>query len=329
MITAPDFKMKQILFVLCNEGEKLHIQNDNLLVLDSEGKVKIQVTCYRLFLVNIVGNCSITNVLISKAKKFGFYIALYTYGFHLYQVIGANKEGNTLLKKKQYEYNDIALSKLIVKNKILAQYQMIDTIRSNDIAVKDTLEKIRSIYSKVDINNDLQSLLALEGIVAKMYFKVIFDNTKWRGRKPKIKEDFVNSSLDIGYTILFNFIDSILCSFGFDTYVGVYHTQFYMRKSLVCDIIEPFRPLIDKTIRNGINLKQISEDDFEMINNQYKLKYLNNTKYIKIFMKPILDNRELIFKYIQGYYRSFIKGNKIKDYPFVCKGEIINGPYKL
>ena len=104
MFTAPDFSKKQIVFVLFNEGEKLAFSNDNLVVKDSFGKVKFQCTCYRLFIIFAVGHTSITSALIQKAQKFGFYIALMTPGFRLYSIIGAQKDGNTLLHKKQYSY---------------------------------------------------------------------------------------------------------------------------------------------------------------------------------------------------------------------------------
>ena len=316
MITAPDFNKKQIIFVFCSNGEKIQIKNDNLVVTDKEGNTKIQVTCYRLFLVNIIGNCSLTTVLINKAKKFGFYIALYTYGFHLYQILGAAKEGNTLLKVKQYTYNELTIAQKIVKNKIVSQLIALKSIRNKDNNLINTIKQLKVIYSSINDNSNLQELLTKEGNAAKIYFKCMFNNVDWHGRKPRIKLDMVNSTLDIGYTMLFNYLDAILSCFGFDTYVGVYHKQFYMRKSLVCDIIEPFRPIIDKTIRNAINLKQIKESDFNIVNEQYKLRIDLNAKYIEFLVKPIIENRDEIFRYVQKYYRCFMKEDVEKDFPF-------------
>lgn len=68
-------------------------------------------------------------------------------------------------------------------------------------------------------------------------------------------------------------LEVLLESYGFDTYCGVLHKQFYMRKSLVCDIVEPFRVLIDDAVKKAINLKQIKEEDFIVIQNQYRLKW--------------------------------------------------------
>ncbi len=88
-----------------------------------------------------------------------------------------------------------------------------------------------------------------------------------------------------------------------------------MRKSLVCDIIEPFRTIIDTSVKKGINLKQIKEEDFKVINYQYKLKYEKTSDYIKIFMQAILKEKDEIFKYIQFYYRAFMKNKPIDEYP--------------
>lgn len=329
MITGNDFAKKQIIFVLCTEGEKFCIKNDNFVVLNNDGTTKIQVTCYRLFLVNVIGNFTMTNIFISHAKKFGYFIALYTSSFHLYQIIGAEKSGNYLLKEKQYRYNDLDLAKRIVENKIISEYEQVLSIRNKEDIDKKALDLFKDYYAKIKMLNENESLLAYEGISAKVYFNSYFKDINWTGRKPKIKRDIINSTLDIGYTMLFNYIDALLLSFGFDTYVGVYHKQFYMRKSLTCDLIEPFRVIVDHAIHKAYNLGQIKEDDFVLFNNQFKLKWESNKKYITFLMEPILENKELIFKYIQNYYRCFMKETIIDNYPLIIKGDVTNGTYQL
>lgn len=55
---------------------KTVFSNDNIVVKDRDGKVKHQSTCYRLFMVCVIGNISITSGLIQRSKKFGFSICL-------------------------------------------------------------------------------------------------------------------------------------------------------------------------------------------------------------------------------------------------------------
>ena len=301
MLSLNDFSKKQIVFVYANEGEKIAYKNDNLIVKDKDDKIKFQVSLYRLYIIYIIGDTSLTTVILKKAKKFGFSIALLSTTFRLYEMIGDIKLGNTLLKEKQYKYSNIDIAKHIVWNKILNEINVLKNIRKKDSYIKDTIVILNDYMSKCVECEDYYLLLSYEGNAAKLYFKTIFDNVEWKGRKPRIKFDYINSALDIGYTILFTFIEVIANSFGFDIFVGVLHKQFYMRKSLICDFVEPFRTIIDEQVRKSINLKQIKKDDFMLINKQYRLKYENSTKYANIFLSAILDEKERIFLYIIGY----------------------------
>lgn len=315
MITAPDFSKKQVVFVFFNEGEKMSISNDNLVVKNNDGSIKLQCTCYRLFIVFAVGNFSFTSAVVQKAKKFGFYIACLSSGFHLNNIIGSEKEGNTLLKKRQYEYDSLDIAAHIIRNKISNQISVLSFQRYKNDCVLECISTLKEYVSIIDDKDDVNRMMAYEGLASKMYFKNHFNNIKWNGRQPRLKLDYVNSTMDIGYSLLFTFIDCIASCYGFDTYVGVLHRCYYMRKSLICDLVEPFRPLIDHEIKKGINLKQIKQEDFVEVNKQQKLKYENSQKYVKFFMKPILDNKDEIFKYIQQYYYSFMKGVSGEQFP--------------
>lgn len=321
MFTAPDFGKKQIVFVMFNEGEKICFGNDNLVVKDACGKVKFQCTCYRIFVVFAVGHTTFTSVLVQKARKFGFFIALLTTGFRLYSVIGAEKDGNTLLKRKQYEYEGLEIAKKLIKNKIENQMYELQSVRNKNECVKEAVTLLETYKTNLSDASTLSEIMGYEGLAAKVYFKNHFDNVKWQGRQPRIKKDYLNSVLDIGYTLLFTYIDALLLSFGFDTYCGVMHKQFYMRKSLVCDLVEPFRTLIDHEVKKAVNLKQIQEDDFAVINRQFRLKWSESERYVRILMKPLVENKEEIFGYVQSYYRAFMKGLSVELFPVFRTGK--------
>ena len=316
MFTAPDFSKKQIVFVFFNEGEKLALSNSNLVVRREDGSIKFQCTCYRLFLVFAVGHCSLTSAILQEAKKMGFFIALMTPGFRLYGLVGAEKEGNILLHRKQYAYDDLSIARHITENKIGNQISGLKGIRNKNDSVKEAIMTIGQYRDSISGTETLNELMAYEGLSSKLYFRNYYNNTAWNGRQPRIKRDPINSTLDIGYTLLFTFIDALLESFGFDTFCGVMHTQFYMRKSLVCDLVEPFRSLIDHAVRNGIALRQIQEDDFLLINGQYRLKWKESSRYVKFLLEPILSEKDVIFSYIQEYYRAFMKGLPADSFPY-------------
>lgn len=319
MLSLNDFSKKQIVFVYANEGEKIAYKNDNLVVKDKDDNIKFQISLYRLYIIYVIGDMTLTTVILKKAKKFGFSIALLSTNFRLYEMIGDVKNGNTLLKQKQYMYNDILLANHIVYNKILNEVNVIKNIRKKNSDIKNAIVILEDYMSKASESCDYNMLLSYEGNAAKLYFKAFFNEYNWKGRKPRIKYDYINSALDIGYTILFTFIEVIANSFGFDIYVGVLHKQFYMRKSLICDFVEPFRVIIDEQLKKSINLKQIKEEDFIVINNQYRLKYENSTKYANLFLSAILEEKDNIFKYIQEYYRAFMKGIDSSCFPLYEK----------
>ncbi len=321
MLTTSDFAKKQLAVVFCNEGEKMALNNSNFVVKNSDGKIKFQCSCYRIFLIYVIGHCSITTPLMQASKKFGFYFALMSPGFRLYNVIGAEKNGNTMLHRKQYNYSSLDIAIHITQNKILNQLSELKNIRNKSDYTKDGICKIESYYNSLLQAKTLNEIMAYEGLSSKIYFKCHFNNVPWKGRQPRLKRDYINSALDVGYTILFSFIDAILSSYGFDTFAGVMHTEFYMRKSLVCDIVEPFRTIIDHELKKAINLKQIKEDDFIFMNNQYKLKFEESPKYSRIFISALLERRNEIFLYIQSYYRAFMKELPISEYPIYQKGE--------
>lgn len=314
MLNANDFKKKQIVFLLTNQGEKLSFSNDNLVVKDKNGKIKFQNTCYRIFMVCVVGNISITSGLILRSKKFGFSICLMSTTFKVYEVIGAKMEGNTLLRKHQYEYNEEYIGRKIEQNKILNQRNALECIRNKSEYIKEGIEFLDDMVIKMDSELTYLETMGIEGNAARIYFPRMFDNVKWSGRKPRIKSDFINVTLDIGYTMLFNIVDAILQIYGFDTYYGVFHRCFYMRKSLVCDIMEPMRPIIDYQIRKAINLGQCKIGDFEQYGKRWMLQYKKNPEYIQFLMSAILDYKDDIFLYIQQYYRFFMK-NRMDGVP--------------
>ena len=315
MLNANDFKKKQIVFLFTNEGDKLSFLNDNIIVKNKEGGIKYQSTCYRLFMICVVGNISITSGLIQRSKKFGFSICLMTTTFKVYEILGARMEGNTLLRKHQYEYTENDIGRKIEQNKIKNQSQILKNIRGNNQIMKEGIELLDKMVVQLEQQLEYLEVMGIEGNAARVYFSRVFDNVDWKGRKPRIKNDYVNVTLDIGYTMLFNIVDAILQVYGFDTYYGVFHKCFYMRKSLVCDLMEPIRPVVDYQVRKSINLGQCKENDFEVVNNRWCLKYKSNPQYIQFLMNAILEYKDDIFLYIQQYYRFFMKRKSVSEIP--------------
>ena len=314
MLSEPDFIAKKIIMVSPKDGDIISFKNDNIIVKDSNNTIKLQLSCYKLFAILIVGGFTITTGIVERSKRFGFSILLFTYSFKLYEIINFKMEGNTLLRKRQYtSQRRDEIGKQIIINKIENQRDMIKKIRNIEntesilILDKNILNLVKNQFNNYEI-------MGIEGIASKVYFKKIFDNWDWKGRQPRVKRDKINLLLDIGYTILFNYIEAILNIYGFDIYVGNLHREFYKRKSLVCDIIEPFRPIVDYKIRKAYNLGQLNYEYTEN-RGQYNINWEDSSKFVMLILEEIIQNRVVIFRYIQQYYRWIMKDKDIKEFP--------------
>lgn len=317
MLTEPDFVAKQIVAIFPKNGEKIQLKNDNLVITNKENKIKLQISCYKIFCLFIIGGFSITTGVIEKSKKFGFSIIFFTSSFKVYETINFKMEGNVLLRKKQYNTQlSSEIAKALIINKIENQRDTLKQLRKieNTEGILLLDENIQRLVKK---NYNNYEIMGIEGICAKVYFNRIFKEFDWKGRQPRVKRDKINLLLDIGYTVLFNYVEAIVNLYGFDIYKGNLHKEFYKRKSLICDIVEPFRPIIDYKIRKAYNLGQLSNYEYTVSNEQYNLNWKYSADFLQIVLEEIMSYRQCIFRFIQSYYRWFMKEKEIKDFPKV------------
>lgn len=312
----PDFKYKQIIIhKTIGEKERLRFRADNLVIEDEEGNVLVQQSCHKIFAVFIVGDTTLTSVIIKKSVAFSFPIILMNHNFKVISRINCAAEGNTLLRRIQYDpsFDNLFVAKELVRQKINNQRNLLSSLRYLSQDDKDVIAKLKEV--DVSSANDIHELMGIEGSASKLFFSAYFRPLGWQRREPRCKRDIYNLLLDIGYTYLFNFIEAMLCLYGFDLYQGVLHTNFYQRKSLVCDIVEPFRCIIDKRLRKAYNLGQIDESDFFFSKGQWSLEYKNQEKYTKLFVRDLMDEKERIFIYCQTYYRWLMKKKSATEFP--------------
>lgn len=315
MLSYPDFKEKTIVVIFTTEGQRFSFQNDNLIVTDAEEKVILQTTCYRMLALWIVGHCVITSGLLERSKKFAFPIYLLSVNFRCVGVWSTPTDGNFLLRQKQYAHQGLDIARHIVQNKIQNQTLLMKSIRGKDDGLKHALTLMQDYEKQLQNFNTLQEMLGMEGVSSRLFFSQWYNGMDWQGRKPRAKRDPINVLLDIGYTFLFYLVENMLNLYGFDIYKGVYHQFFYQRKSLVCDLVEPFRCIVDKQIRNAYNLRQIKPDDFQVQKGQYALRYLKSKEYTRWLLQAIIEYKEDIFLYTQKYYRAFMREKPLYSYP--------------
>ncbi len=313
MLTLPDFKEKKIIFISHNgeDPNELKFTNSNLRLYKNKKFIN-QITYHLIFCIFIVGNTTITSKVIQEASKRGISIFFLDDSLKTYAEMIAGAEGNTSLRKKQYtlsEKDEFAIAKILVCNKIKSQSTVIKQYGTGKL-----LNRKKAYLNSIDSIDKFDDLLGIEGNFAKEYFSDIFKEMDWNRRAPRSRQDIENFLLDIGYTFLLNYTDSLLRLFGFDTYKGIYHKLFFQRKSLTCDVMEPLRPLIDKQLIKSYNLGQIDSKDFKFRNGEFEFKdYEARKKYTNILLQTLMDNRNEIYTYILGFYRFFMNSDK---YPY-------------
>jgi CRISP-associated protein Cas1 len=306
MIQLPDFKQKQILFFNAADLKScdLKLRNENILILEA-GKTKDKIPANRLLAIFVIGDTTITSKLIQKLTRVGASLFLLKRNLETYATIGSYAEGNYLLRQKQYHLSEerkFIIGKKIVKNKLINQLALLRSAGIKKINKRSLVNCKNNFKNKIKKADDISTLRGIEGSVGRDYFRAYFSKIGWYKRVPRGKIDENNILLDMGYNFLFHFTDSLLRLYGFDTYKGVYHQLFFQRKSLSCDMMEPFRCIIDRALFKMYRLKQFNKKDFIERKGQYYLSYKNSDKYAKIFLKEILRYKKEIYNYVRDYY---------------------------
>lgn len=314
MLTLPDFKEKQILFIKAERGvkNKIKFENDNIVFMKDDVVID-RASCHKVFAVFVMGDMTVTTGILREGARLGVSFFFMKLNFNSYAEVGSLAQGNYLLRAAQYHMpatSEFLFSKKLVVNKIKNQQKLLlEKNKKSEAAVK-----LAELWKSASESKDNNELLGLEGNASRAFFKEYFGELDWRRRAPRARQDEMNFLMDIGYTILFNFVDALLNLYGFDTYKGIYHKLFFQRKSLSCDIVEPFRCIIDRQILKSFHLKQINKKDFKVIGGKLDLDYRNSQKYAGIFMEAIMERKEDVYLFVQGFYRHFMNDEKY-DFP--------------
>ncbi len=320
MYTRKDIEARSFWFVDCSDHRTyLHVKNGELYLEkqeDDERKVKARAPFQCLLAVFLIGDATISVPLIDKCRQFGVALVVLKSSLRPVAFHYAPAEANYGLRIVQHNVGaNLDIAKALLVNKVTNQKALLLKTRRKDDATLDAIDFCTDAIAKMPLAVDADSLRGLEGSAAKMFFGAYFQDFDWIGRFPRAKCDVLNVTLDIGYTILFNFIEVFLRMYGFDLYVGVNHTLFFQRKSLVCDVMEPFRCIVDHTVRNAFRLKKFSVGDFEVSKGSYRLKWERNSVYYQEFVSVIVNRKADIFQYVQSYYRCFMGRKSVPQYP--------------
>lgn len=178
----------------------------------------------------------------------------------------------------------------IVENKILNQATLLKKIKSPKY--KLLIGYIKEINTGDKTNR--------EGHAAKVYFNELFGKNFSRN-----DNNSINAALNYGYAVLLSTINKEIISNGYLTQLGLHHKNEFNEFNLTCDIMEPFRVIIDNFVY--FNKEREFDSNYKLdivniFNNTYKYsgkKYILKD-IIKMFVKNTLDAMNEIERY-KGY----------------------------
>lgn len=111
------------------------------------------------------------------------------------------------------------------------------------------LETLNPLVADQKQEITLDQLRGLEGAAAAMYFEAFFKafaptlGAEGRNRRPP--KDPVNAVLSLSYTMLQAQATEACWTAGLDPALGALHTLSHGRAALACDLMEPYRPMVD------------------------------------------------------------------------------------
>jgi CRISP-associated protein Cas1 len=318
MFTHKDIDNRSLFVINGLEQQNLKVSNGRLLLEDSvTNKAITKLPFPKILGLMVIGHTTITTALIEHCNKHGVPMVVMKPNFRPVFYFGNMAEANFLLRKKQFEdgKGNLNIAKVLIKNKIQNQAHLLKKTRNKSIEINQFFTTYESTENAIDHAQDFRALMGVEGSMAKLFFKAYYKFANWDIRQPRIKQDTLNATLDIGYTMLFNYIECMTRLFGFDPYMGVYHQLWFRRKSLICDLMEPFRCIIELKIKKALKYGTIKPSDFEKVKNAFYLKPLQKPIYTKLFFEGIIEYKPQIYKYIQQYYRCYMGRKSVSEYP--------------
>lgn len=240
---------------------------------------------------------------------------------------------NGLLRIRQYQKSltafSLEMARQIVERKLTGQrdflnYAMAERqdLRSVIFNAVEVLDKIIDSKFNIqdsrakdeEINIELDTLRGYEGGAAAAYFKAytsLFpESLNFNGRNKRPPTDPVNAMLSLTYTLLHFEMVREIETIGLDPVIGFYHQFEYGREFLACDLIEPYRPQVDKWIWEIFRKRIFTNRDFAEGDERpgCYLKKNSRGEFYKLYEEWMANIRPIIVKDVQDLARRIMDG---------------------
>lgn len=209
--------------------------------------------------------------------------------------ISHNSPKKIMLQSKWDQKTKDLIWECIVQNKITNQILVLKELKK--VGWKRLEEYLKEIKTGDKTNR--------EGHAAKIYFNSLFGKNFIRH-----SDDVINAALNYGYAILLSTFNKEIISNGYITQLGINHKNEFNEFNLSCDLMEPFRMIVDHFVYRNIptelnstykqNLVNLLNQTFSYEGKNYTLKDVIK-KYVKNMFSTIEDG--IIYKGFKIYER--------------------------
>ncbi len=276
-------KLQNVLYVTLEDGY-LHVEGDTVCVREGD-EIRGRFPGHLLESIVCFGNTTVSTPLLSYCGERGIGLSYFSeYGRFMGRMEGPVR-GNVLLRTRQYAAaqdadaagrfaQNIVLGKLANSRAVLlrAAREGGSAREAQNARLQQAAEQLSESARSLDARSGVETVRGTEGAAAQAYFgafsAMIRQNSEFfvfngRSRRPPL--DPVNAVLSFLYAMLTHDCRSALEGVGLDPYVGFLHAMRPGRPSLALDLMEELRaPLCDRLALSLINLRVLSERDFEL-----------------------------------------------------------------
>ncbi len=273
-----NYKNRFLVVKQSSEEKYIHLSEIDTIIVDS---IAVSISTY---LLKELSNNKI-NIIFCDEKHNPFGELTSYYSSHnsskkIKEQVNWNQEQKDLLWMK------------IVKNKINNQGLLLNKLDS------DKFEWMLEYVDEVEIGDKTNR----EGHSAKVYFNDLFGMEFIRH-----ENDNINSALNYGYSILLSTFNKEITSLGYLTQLGIHHKNEFNEFNLACDLMEPFRCIID----NFIYFNKKRELD-----SKYKLDIINIFNNTYLYQGKKYTLKDIIKMYVKSTLESIDNIDKYKDFMF-------------
>jgi CRISPR-associated protein Cas1 len=161
-----------------------------------------------------------------------------------------------------------------VENQLDLLRELVRTRKGKEQFIKPAIAELASLCSEITAlsgsTEELRGkLLSLEAQAGRIYFQAISlimpASFRFGGRSRHPARDGFNALLNYCYGILYSLVEKACIIAGLDPYIGFFHADNYNRKSLVFDLIEPYRIWGDRTVIKLIAGRKVGKSHFDPI----------------------------------------------------------------